>query len=166
MMIIKHWSELPQRPILTAGDCQLWMARLGDEDPDSFRGFLSEEERLRAGRLRSPRNADRFTISRGILRVLLSCYLACKPDQLVFSYGPNGKPELAGIFNKGLSFNISHSGGLVVFAIANGIEVGVDIEEIHSIGDLDVTASIFLLSEEHVAFIALPDQMKLDRFFT
>ena len=165
-MMIRHWSDIPKRPLLAAGECQLWLAWLDEEDPDSLRGFLSEDERLRAGRLRGPRSADRFTAARGILRQLLGCYLACRPESLVFLYGPLGKPELAGESQMGLSFNVSHSGGLAVFAIANGLEVGVDIEEIHPVSDLEATASIFLSQDELAEFEALPADGKLERFFT
>ncbi len=164
-MMIRHWSQLPERLILAAGDCQLWMAWLDQEDPDSFRGYLSKEELLRVERLRSPRSADRFTIARGVLRALLGCYLAYRPERLAFSYGPHGKPELTGDLRAGLSFNVSHSGGLAVIAIANGFEVGVDIEEIHPVGDMEAAASIFLSPEELAEFRALPTQEKLETYF-
>ena len=165
-MMIKHWSELPERPLLAAGDCQLWLAWLDKEDPDSFRSSLSDDERARAGRLRSPRRPDRYTVARGILRHLLGRYLAHRPERLVFSYGPHGKPELAGDLQEQLSFNVSHSGGLAVFAVANGFEVGVDVEEIHPVSDLEATASIFFSPDELAKFEALPTDGKLERFFT
>jgi 4'-phosphopantetheinyl transferase len=164
-MMIQHWRDIPEPPVLPAGDCQLWLARLDEEDPDSFRGFLSEDERLRAGRLRSSRSADRFTVGRGILRSLLGRYLLHRPEELVFAYGPNGKPTLADDLQERLSFNVTHAGGLAVFAFANGFEIGVDIEEIHPISDLDVTASFFLSPDELAEFEALPTDGKLERFF-
>ncbi|MFH1524313.1 MAG: 4'-phosphopantetheinyl transferase superfamily protein [Chloroflexota bacterium] len=165
-MMIKHWGEIPERPLLAPGDCQLWMAWLDTEDPDSFRSSLSEDERARAARLRSSQSVKRFTVTRGILRKVLSRYLTCRPGSLVFSYGPHGKPELAGKPQPRLSFNVSHSGSLAIFAIANGVEIGVDIEEIHPISDLDATASIFLSPEELAEFKSLPANSKLARFFT
>jgi 4'-phosphopantetheinyl transferase len=165
-MMIRPWSDLPQRLVLPAGDCQLWLAWLDEEVPASFRGFLSEDELLRAGRLRNSRSADRFTVGRGILRALLGWYLESRPERLVFSYGPHGKPELAGGLQKRLSFNVSHSGSLAVFAVANGFEVGVDVEEIHPINDLKATASIFLSPDELAEFEALPAATKMERFYT
>jgi 4'-phosphopantetheinyl transferase len=165
-MMVRHWRELPERPLLAAGDCQLWLARLDEEDPDAWRGLLSEEELLRTGRLRSPRSADCFTVARGILRYLLGRYLTYTPERLVFSYGPHGKPELAGGLQARLAFSVSHSSDLAVFAIANGFEVGVDIEEIHPVSNMESTASIFLSPDELVEFEALPSAMKPERFFT
>jgi 4'-phosphopantetheinyl transferase len=165
-MVIRHWSDLPERPFPSAGECRLWLAWLDEEDPDALRGCLSEDERLRAKRLCSPRSTDRFTVARGILRTILSRSLACKPERLVFSYGPQGKPELAYGLKVKPSFNVSHSGGLAIFAVANGFEVGVDIEEIHPISDLEATASIFLSTDELADFESLPPERRLERFFT
>jgi len=165
-MIVKHWSSLPEQPVLHVGNCQLWLAWLDEEDPASFQNILSKDELLRAGRLRNYRTADRFRVARGILRTLLGRYLAFGPEQLVFSYGPNGKPELAGGIKRGLSFNVSHSGGMAVYAIANGFEVGVDVEEIHPINNLEATASFFLSPDELDEFQGLPVDRKLERFFT
>jgi 4'-phosphopantetheinyl transferase len=165
-MMIRHWRDISERPYLAEGDCQLWLARLDEENPDALRGFLSEDERLRAGRLRNPRSADRFTVGRGILRDILGSYLASGPEQLIFSYGSFGKPELEGGLKAKISFNVSHSGGLAIFAVANGFEVGVDVEEIHPIDNLEATASIFLSPDELADFVALPGDRKLKRFFT
>jgi 4'-phosphopantetheinyl transferase len=165
-MMISHWSDLPERPFPPAGECHLWLAWLDEEDPDTLRGYLSEDERLRANRLRSSRSAERFTVARGILRTILSRSLACEPERLVFSYGSHGKPELADGLKAKLSFNVSHSGRLAIFAVANGFKVGVDIEEIHPISDLEATASIFLSADELAGLKALPAERKLERFFT
>lgn len=165
-MMIKHWRDLPERPYLAAGDCQLWLAWLDEETPVSFRNSLSDDERLRAGRLRNLRSADRYTVARGILRHLLGHFMASGPERLVFSYGPHGKPELPDGLQTGLSFNVSHSGGLAVFAVANGFEVGVDIEEVRPVSDMEATASIFLSPEELAEFEVLPASGKLECFYT
>ncbi len=165
-MMVRNWRELPERPSLPAGEPQLWLAWLDEESPDSFRGFLSDDERLRAGHFLSPRNADRFTVARGILRSILGRYLSCKPEGLAFTYGAKGKPKLAGDLQGRLSFNVSHSGGLAVFAIACGLEIGVDVEELHAVSDLDATASVIMSDDELAEFKGMPDSMKLDRFFT
>jgi len=165
-MMMTDWRQFPERPHLDKGECQLWQACLDEEDPGAFWGLLSEDERIRAGRLRVSRDAGRFTVGRGILRTLLGRYLSTSPDRLVFSYGPHGKPSLAAGLQKQLSFNVSHSGSLAVFAVAKGFDVGVDVEEIHPVGDLEATASIFLSPDELAEFEAMPPGRKLERFFT
>ena len=164
-MKINFWNESVERSNLEAGECQLWMAHLDDEDPRVFRAFLSESELARVKRLRDSRSTNRSIVARGILRTLLGTFLECKPEQLVFSYGSHGKPELAGEFKHRLSFNISHSSGLAVFAIAKKYQVGVDIEEVHPLPDLEASASIFLSPMEMAEFRVSPSTEKLDRFF-
>jgi 4'-phosphopantetheinyl transferase len=164
-MMIRHWIDLPERSLPPTGECQLWLAWLDEEDPDAWLGYLSEDERLRASRLRSPRSADRFIVGRGILRFILGRYLATRPEALVFEYGPQGKPRLAACWGERLSFNVSHSAGLEVFAIANGFEIGVDIEQVHPVSNLEATASFFLSPEELKELDALPTRRKLERFF-
>jgi 4'-phosphopantetheinyl transferase len=164
-MDVKHWKDLAENQVPTSGDCHLWLAWLDEENPELFQGILSKDEKLRAKRLRSPQGANRSTVARGILRVLLGKYLLRTPERIVFSYGPNGKPRLADDLATGISFNVSHSGNLVVFAIASSCEVGVDIEEVHPVSDIDATASIFLSPDELAGFETLPAGEKLERFF-
>jgi 4'-phosphopantetheinyl transferase len=165
-MMIRHWRAIHERPVIQAATCQLWLAWLDDENPDEFQRLLSKDEHSRAVRLRGSQSANRFTVARGVLRILLSKYLALVPEEIAFTYGPNGKPALAGEIQKQLSFNLSHSGGMAVFAVANGLQIGVDVEKVHPIGDLEATASIFLTNDELVELKQLPTALKLERFFT
>jgi 4'-phosphopantetheinyl transferase len=164
--MINDWNIFPEQPRLPKGESQIWIAWLDKEDPNAFWGFLSEDEHLRSRRFRDSRSADQFTISRGILRTLLAGYLSSRPGQMVFSYGTYGKPELTGDLHGKLKFNVSHSGNLAIFAIANGVDVGVDIEEIHAISDLEGTAAMILSAYELTEFKLLPPDRKLERFFT
>jgi 4'-phosphopantetheinyl transferase len=61
------------------------------------------------------------------LRSILSRYLNIAATDLVFSYGPQGKPVLP---QHNISFNLSHSGELALLAIARRGDIGVDIEVI------------------------------------
>jgi 4'-phosphopantetheinyl transferase len=165
-MMIRRWSHQPKRSLPPTGGCLLWQVWLDEEDPEHFQKLLSEDECVRAERYRDPSSAKRFIVARGILRTLLGHALARAPEQLVFSYGPHGKPELADGLKAKLSFNLSHSGDLVIFAIANGLEVGVDIEEIHPIADLEATAATFLSTGELAELEAFPKAIRLEQFFS
>jgi 4'-phosphopantetheinyl transferase len=59
------------------------------------------------------------------LRRTLAAYRGCGVADLVFETGAHGKPVFA---DQALAFNLSHSGGRAVLALARGVEVGVDIE--------------------------------------
>jgi 4'-phosphopantetheinyl transferase len=108
---------------------------------DDLAGLLCAEERARAERFLSDRDRRRWTRSRGVLRALLGRYLHEDPRTLRFATGAHGKPELrddaigsisASRRNPSrpwrLSFNLSHSGGLALFAFTRTDAVGVDVE--------------------------------------
>ena len=86
---------------------------------------LSEDEQERAARFYFERDRRRFVAGRSVLRRALAQYLGSTTAELVFEYGPHGKPSLPGA---GVSFNVSHSGGVGLFAFAPSCEVGVDVE--------------------------------------
>jgi len=104
---------------------------------DELEGVLGPEERARAARLLNERDRRRWTCSRGVLRALLGSYLRRDPGTLRFATGPRGKPELlddaggphaAPESRSLLSFNLSHSGGVALYAITEAGPVGVDVE--------------------------------------
>lgn len=91
--------------------------------------ILNADEVLRANRLVSTLNRQRFIIARAFLRKILSQYTGIPPEMLNFAYGPKGKPYLAE--NKlDLYFNLSHSHDFAVYALTVQQEIGIDIEKI------------------------------------
>lgn len=107
------------------GELHVWIADLdAHHDLDAP---LSPQERERAARFLHSRDARRWQRSRGLLRLLLGEYLGADPGALGFEAGEHGKPRLAGS-DGGLRFNLSHSGATGVYAVALGVEVGVDVE--------------------------------------
>ena len=61
----------------------------------------------------------------GLLRLLLSDYLQMRPCEIMFTVGAHGKPQLP---DGRLSFNLSHSGGLALYAFSSDAAIGVDVE--------------------------------------
>lgn len=102
----------------------------GLDPPDGVLTDLSEalsgDELERAESFRFRRDAERFAAGRGRLRRILAGLLDNDPAALRFTYGPAGKPALKG-YPK-LGFNLAHSGGLALLAVAEGATVGVDVE--------------------------------------
>ena len=90
---------------------------------------LSPDERSRAARYRRPADARRFVAGRGLLRALLARCLDVGPAAVRFAYGPHGKPALTGM-GQDLRFNVSHSAGRWLCAVALGRDVGVDLEAV------------------------------------
>ncbi len=129
--------------LLCEGVVDVWRIDLGDEEIDGLGGLLCEGERARAARLIRERDRVLWTRSRGALRMLLGRYVGRDPRQLRFELGPYGKPRLADLAGEprrrcptvfwrpgpaDLSFNLSHSGELMLVAVTAVAEVGVDVE--------------------------------------
>src|SRR6202012_929405 len=68
-----------------------------------------------------------WAVARGALRALLGERLGVPPAAVALGTGAHGKTEVPGAR---LRFNLSHSGELAVIALAEGFEVGVDVERL------------------------------------
>lgn len=109
-------------------ELHVWHARLdGGGWPEV--GALPAAERERAQSLRQATARRRWIASRWALRSVLSGYLERAPAEIELCFGERGKPELAGAAQP-LRFNLSHSGGLALIAVAEGREVGVDVQRL------------------------------------
>jgi 4'-phosphopantetheinyl transferase len=107
------------------GAVHVWRANLA-EVPDELIELLSGDERARAARFKRPRDGRLWARSRGLLRSLLGRYLQLDPGGVPIAPGPHGKPGLEA--SSPLSFNLSHSGDLALFAFTTLGSVGVDVE--------------------------------------
>lgn len=111
---------------------------------DAMFGILDEQERQRARRYHFKRDRDRFVASRAAVREVLAGYLACAPDEVEFEFAGHGKPRVAAKFATSLHFNMSNSGDWTMLALAQGREVGVDIERINrQLADPDIVGHYF-----------------------
>jgi len=128
--------------------------------------LLSPDEQVRARRFHFRKDQEHFIAARGILREILSRYLDREPAQLLFGYGPFGKPGLApGSGADGLCFSLSHSQGLALFAITRDREIGVDLEQIQTDFAWELVAERFFSGSEVAALRALPAAMGCEAFF-
>jgi len=127
---------------------------------------LSDDEIGRAGRYRFARDRWRFVAGRHFLRRTLAGYLSVRPRDLTFAYGPFGKPTLVPRSDGArLEFNLSHSGNLAVLAISRGPTVGVDIEQVIPVSELDAIASRFFSAFEKAALSEVPTHARDFAFY-
>jgi 4'-phosphopantetheinyl transferase len=103
--------------------------------------WLSTDELARAQRFHFDRDRTRYIAGRAALRCVLADRLGCSPVAIRFSYGKNGKPILEGDAGC-IQFNLAHSGGDAVIAVADGAVVGVDIELLRPIADVKSLAQL------------------------
>lgn len=118
----------PGEPALLDPDVvEVWCVDL-DSPPvpwPSLETLLDADERARANRLRDDVARRRWSVARGLLRLLLGRMLDRDPSSIAFIARPSGKPAIEGA---PLEFNASHSAGLALVAASRSGEVGVDVE--------------------------------------
>ena len=163
-----EWPSAPDYPDLNAGEVHVWVAGL-DTSPRVFerlQATLTPDEIVRALRFRAPVDRWRSIVARGVLRNILARYLRRRPEQLEFRYGPLGKPALAGgPASEGLRFNLSHSSGVAVYAVARNREVGIDVEKIEpGLADPQL-AQHFFSPREAAAIWEAPPDTRVEAFF-
>jgi 4'-phosphopantetheinyl transferase len=149
----------------------LWLADLDVHlaDVDRFDELLSDSEREKRLSIKLERIRKHAILSRGILRSVLALYLACDAKDIVIETEPLGKPLLGQrhIVDSGgaVHFNVSHSDGLLAIALSACGPVGVDIEKIRSIDEMDSIASELFSDDQRDALHALSGTQRLDLFF-
>ena len=126
---------------------------------------LSPGERARADRFAFQRDRKRFVAARAGLRGLLASRLGCLPEAVEIVTGIHGKPALSGRHGSDLRFNVSHCGDLVVYALAHGREVGVNVEALREDFDGDEIAARCFTAAEYSELRALPQAMRPLGFF-
>lgn len=151
---------IPPAPL----EVHVWSASrdAGEAEVESHRALLTAEERARADRFVRPEDRRRFAIGRGTLRRILGGYLGRDPASLRFAHNPHGKPGLEGT---SLRFNLSHSGSLMLVAVADGRELGVDIEQVRPEFGGEAIARRFFAPAEVEALLALPAADRTLAFF-
>jgi 4'-phosphopantetheinyl transferase len=132
----------------------------------AFAAMLSKDEQLRAGRFVFERDRRRFTVARALLRGLLAQRLGVQSESVELTSGPHGKPALAPrCATTDLSFNVSHSEDVAVYAFTHGREVGIDVEAIRKLRNADDIAARFFSRRENEAYLALDPCDRLLGFF-
>jgi 4'-phosphopantetheinyl transferase len=151
---------------LEVGRLEIWTARLDvGGDVSALGECLSEDERARAARVVSPRDRDRFVTSRAFLRHVLGRATACAPADVRFVYGAHGKPSLDATA-EGIQFNLAHSEALAVCVVARGCgDVGVDVEHVRPLNDLDGLVRLTCGPGERARLEALEASQREGAFF-
>ena len=158
-----------ERPlVLPEDEVQVWRVDLeairGDES--RWKSVLSSDEAQRASRFHFPADRQRYVAARAWLRTILGGYLDIDPKCVSFAYSLKEKPSLgpAHIGND-VRFNISHSGGIALFAFARKREIGIDVEQVRSDFDVEAIARRFFSAHEQEQLTALSKEKKFDSFF-
>ncbi len=169
-MSLPHWRLPPKQLMLDHRDAvHVWRSLLDlpGEYVDRLADTLSAAERTRADRFRFEPDRRRFIAAHGILRSILSRYLIDRrPADLCFVYNAYGKPALdQAVDDLDLSFSVSHSHDLAVYAITCGREIGIDVEYIRPDLAEERIAERFFAPSEVAALRQLPKSSQPEAFF-
>jgi 4'-phosphopantetheinyl transferase len=123
--------------------------------------LLCDNERTRLREFRFERHRREYLATRTLVRTALSCHHPISPETWRFHSNSCGKPAAAP--DCGLRFNLSNSLGLAVCLIAQGAEVGVDVEPYERAKEIAELAPEFFSPLELAQFEALRGQERLDR---
>ncbi len=162
------WPVLRTRGPLLVDEVRVWWLSLDLETQSVNRlaGLLSDDELNRAARFHLRRDAIRFVVSRAALRTGLAECLGVEPRAVGLQYGAHGKPELAAPFDQiGLQFNASRSASLAIYAMTKQRRVGVDIERLRPLSDLDEIAEHVFSPREREALRQLQPAHRHEAFF-
>ncbi|MFF5160932.1 4'-phosphopantetheinyl transferase family protein [Streptomyces sp. NPDC000348] len=91
--------------------------------------LLSDRERARHDRLRTPGARRRFLGGRLLCRTALTAHTGLPADTWRFVRTRYGRPELEEDHG-GLRFNLSHTDGLIACVVTRGQACGVDVERV------------------------------------
>jgi 4'-phosphopantetheinyl transferase len=160
-----NWSAAPGYRELDPDSVHLWAISF-DHYRSQFgelSAVLSPEESHRASRFHFEKDQIVFVIARGMLRRILSSYLGKQAETIQFIYGKNGKPELA--CSSDITFNVSHAGDLALYGISRNRSVGVDVEQMRWLPEMDEVARRFFHKEEIECLQRYSGAEKLREFY-
>ncbi len=154
------WTAPPATLEASTQRVDVWVASL---DRAAYAGLprllsvLSRDERDRAERFQFAQHRCRFIAGRGLLRLILARYAAIPAKDLGFCYGPQGKPSLrAEMGVRDLMFNVAHSEGLALYAVARERRIGVDVEHMREVPDVESIIRRHFSVGEQAAWRSLP----------
>jgi 4'-phosphopantetheinyl transferase len=131
---------------------------------EAYLGLLSPEEREKQRRFYFERHRRQYLVSHALVRLTLSRYAPVRPEAWSFVANEYGCPRVERD-ELGLRFNLSHTDGMVTVAVANNMDVGVDVEDISRQGETVALADRYFAPSEVAALRALAVERQRERFF-
>jgi 4'-phosphopantetheinyl transferase len=147
----------------------VWSASLEIKKKDIpvLRRLLTLDEKERADRFCFEKDQANFITGRAILRTLLGRYTNQSPADVKFVYNSYGKPLLKKqVQSPPLNFNLSHSGGKVLYAFSRGIPLGIDLEKMKPDIDLAAIAPRFFSPGEVSSLFSLKKADRAEAFYS
>jgi len=154
---------------LEQGQVDIWLTRLsgiGDDLLRRYEQLMSESEHVRWRRFLVAHAQLQHLVARALIRTTLSRYFDVPPQSWRFAANRYGRPHVTEPRQfRHVRFNLSHTGGLVVCAVAKARAIGIDVENIRRESELaDLAARVFS-PVELSSFLQSAPQMQREIFF-
>lgn len=131
-----------------------------------YQALLTADESEQMSRFSFAGHRHQYLLTRALVRACLSRYHAVEPGEWRFEKNAYGKPQVRHPDSgNSTCFNLSHTRGLVVCAIAP-VAIGVDVEDSQRTTQAAFESLASYFSEAEIGDIAsLPENRKKQRFF-
>ena len=148
------------------GEVHVWRIELdcAGTSLSALAAVLSQNERKRGHDCDPPSSASAGRSLVGRLRCILATYARSEPRSLALQAGPHGKPELVGP-GQDIPFNLAHTEGLALLAIAGSGRVGSDAEVVRVGIEMEDMSRRFFAPTEADEILALAPEARLAAFF-
>lgn len=134
----QQWANRPLNDLnLERKQIHIWRGRYPYDvvDAEILLSLLSKEEKSRAQKFARTDDRNNYIFAHSMLRQILACYSGIPPQKLTFTFNAYGKPFLLKTPN--LSFSLTHSKDVVLVALGHAVSLGVDVELVRFIDDID-----------------------------
>ncbi|MBL8680286.1 MAG: 4'-phosphopantetheinyl transferase superfamily protein [Myxococcales bacterium] len=135
------------------------------DDPLAL-AWLDDEELARHERFMFEHSKREFRAAHGLTRAVVGAHTGTDPRALRFVKNEFGRPRVE--LEPGatdLRFNLSHTDGMLCLAVAEGVEVGADVEDARRARQTVAVADRFFAPSEVASLRSLPESQQIQRFF-
>lgn len=129
--------------------------------------LLNDAERAQQLRFHFADDRLRYLATRALVRTVLSRYAPIAPADWAFTPNEYGRPAIANGHAQArtLSFNLSHTRGLIAMAVTRDRVLGVDVENLTTRQVSGGIAEHFFSPTEVAELATVPEERRQDRFF-
>jgi 4'-phosphopantetheinyl transferase len=153
-------------------DCiDVWLSFYEDIDDHAlttaYYTMLTEREKAQEQRFHFAADRRRYLVARALVRTTLSRYTSIDPAALIFSANAYGKPHIEETQSElsQLTFNLSHTQGLIALAITKTLAIGVDVESVCARPNPFGIAENYFSPDEITEFNRVSPDQKTTRFY-
>ena len=153
---------------LVDNSIHIWCANLDQpgEVVSGFYSILSDNEKTKIKKYISKGLRSRHIVSTGLARVLISNYTTYKPNDIIFKYNEFGKPFVSPDSNgNNLFFNLSHSYNYVVYVFTRNMPIGIDVEKVKELADMEGVVDLCFSESEKKWFSKVSSDKKEEIFY-